>query len=248
MSTPSSTASPTPASGASGKPMPASTARCDTVKPETPARASWTTEIWPTNPVMTTSDSAITTPISVLISAWRKSNGSTTNADRAHDRAVIAGAAQPFGARHERQPLLDELAAARQRRAAQEHRRDDDQEGDELLDAGQRHAVVGREPALVGEVVQQRVDDPDAESGGGRDGERRQPREQRGGERGDDLERQRDRVELGDRGGEHADRPRHDARQQRVDHRQAVRRQAGEQGGDSFSDAARVARPNRLQR
>ena len=46
--------------------------------PETPASVSCTTEIWPTKPVSTTSDRAITVPIRVLISASRKSNGSTT--------------------------------------------------------------------------------------------------------------------------------------------------------------------------
>ncbi len=58
----------------------ASTARCETVKPATPASASCATEIWPTKPVMTTSDSAITTPIIELIIACRKSYGRTTSA------------------------------------------------------------------------------------------------------------------------------------------------------------------------
>ena len=34
-------------------------AMCEMVKPGAPARASWMIEIWPTKPVMTTSDSAI---------------------------------------------------------------------------------------------------------------------------------------------------------------------------------------------
>ena len=37
-----------PISIAHGKPTPWSTARCETMKPETPASASWTIEIWPT--------------------------------------------------------------------------------------------------------------------------------------------------------------------------------------------------------
>ena len=49
--------------------MPALTARCEIVKPATPASASCTSEIWPTNPVMTTRDSAISTPISVVMRA-----------------------------------------------------------------------------------------------------------------------------------------------------------------------------------
>src|ERR1700733_11723744 len=76
---PRMTATTTPASGARGKPIPALTARCEIVNPDTPASVSCTTEIWPTNPVITTSDSAITGPISVLISASRKSNGRTTS-------------------------------------------------------------------------------------------------------------------------------------------------------------------------
>ncbi len=74
------TATSVPARGARGKPIPAFTARCEIVNPETPASVNCTTEIWPTNPVMTTSESAMTVPISVLISASRKSNGSTTSA------------------------------------------------------------------------------------------------------------------------------------------------------------------------
>ena len=77
---PITTATATPASAASGKPMPASTAKCEIVKPVAPARASWATETWPTKPVMTTSDSAISAPISDTTSAWRKSNGRTTSA------------------------------------------------------------------------------------------------------------------------------------------------------------------------
>ncbi len=94
---PSTTAAAMPASGASGKPIPASTARCETVKPATPASASWTTEIWPTKPVMTTSDSAITMPISEFVSAWRKSNGSTTSATAHRTVDGIARANGCFG-------------------------------------------------------------------------------------------------------------------------------------------------------
>ena len=70
---PSTSAAAVPMMSAKGKPIPALTAKCEMVKPDTPARESWTTEIWPTKPVSTTSDSAITVPISVLMSASRKS-------------------------------------------------------------------------------------------------------------------------------------------------------------------------------
>ncbi len=86
-----------PASGANGKPIPKSTAKWETVNPDAPASASCTTEICPTKPVMTTSDSAITTPIRVLISAWRKSKGSTRNAAAHTIAAVIAGTARWLG-------------------------------------------------------------------------------------------------------------------------------------------------------
>ena len=158
------TAAATPASGASGKPIPASTARCETVKPATPASASCTTEIWPTKPVMTTSDSAITMPISEFVSAWRKSNGSTTSAIAHRTADGIASASGVLRARHVGEPLLDELAARRQRRAAQEHRRDDEQEDEQLLDARQRRALAGREPRLRRRVARSATEHPDAEA------------------------------------------------------------------------------------
>ena len=67
------------------------------MKPATPARASWTTEICPTKPVMTTSERAITMPISEFVSAWRKSNGSTTSAIAHRIVDGIASAYACFG-------------------------------------------------------------------------------------------------------------------------------------------------------
>ena len=43
------------------------------MKPETPASASWTTEICPTKPVITTSERHMIVASSDVISAWRKS-------------------------------------------------------------------------------------------------------------------------------------------------------------------------------
>ena len=77
VSRPMTTATAMPASAATGNVMPKLTAMCEIVNPAAPASASWITEIWPTKPVTTTSDSAISAPISVLISASRKSNGNT---------------------------------------------------------------------------------------------------------------------------------------------------------------------------
>ena len=87
--TPITAATAMPASAATGKVMPKLTAMCEIVNPAAPARASWITEIWPTKPVMTTSDSARTAPISVLISASRKSYGKTTSST-APTRAQIS--------------------------------------------------------------------------------------------------------------------------------------------------------------
>ncbi len=67
------------------------------MKPATPARLSCTTEICPTKPVITTSESAITVPISELISACRKSNGSTTSARAQTIVSTIAGVASRSG-------------------------------------------------------------------------------------------------------------------------------------------------------
>ena len=68
---PTTTPAMEPASGAHGKPMPASTNMCDTANPETPASVTWTSDTWPTNPVITTSERHTTTPTSESISACR---------------------------------------------------------------------------------------------------------------------------------------------------------------------------------
>jgi hypothetical protein len=65
--------------------------------PATPARLSCTTEIWPTKPVMTTSESAITTPISEFTSDWRKSNGSTMSATAHTTASGVAMLSRRFG-------------------------------------------------------------------------------------------------------------------------------------------------------
>ena len=66
--------------------------------------------------MITTSESAITVPISELISACRKSNGSTTSASAQTIVSTIAGVASRSGRGTSEQPLLDQLAAAGQRR------------------------------------------------------------------------------------------------------------------------------------
>ena len=69
MRMPSTVVKSTPMIGASGKPSPAFTMRCDMTNPHPPDRASCTTDTWPTKPVMTTSDSARTAPIIDVMSA-----------------------------------------------------------------------------------------------------------------------------------------------------------------------------------
>ena len=70
---PTTVATQAPISMPSGNPTPWSVARCEIVNPEMPARASWTTEIWPTKPVITTTDRHMIVARSDVISAWRKS-------------------------------------------------------------------------------------------------------------------------------------------------------------------------------
>ena len=124
------------------------------MKPEMPASASWTMEIWPTKPVITTTDRHMIVARSDVISACRKSYGRTISATTATAVAEQRRLPEPLGPRRERQALLDELAAARQARAAHEHRHDHQAEDEQRLHAGQRDAVVGREPALRLEVVE----------------------------------------------------------------------------------------------
>ena len=84
------------------------------MKPVAPARASWTTEIWPTKPVMTTSDSAISAPISDLIERLPEVERQDDQRDGADDGDDRQGhGEQPLRPRHRGQPLLDQLTAAR---------------------------------------------------------------------------------------------------------------------------------------
>ena len=73
MRTPSTVAPQAPISITHGKPTPWSVARWERMKPEMPASASWTTEIWPTKPVITTTDRHMIVARSDVISACRKS-------------------------------------------------------------------------------------------------------------------------------------------------------------------------------
>ena len=83
--------------GPSGKKMSASVANFDTANPATPDSASCTTEICPTKPVITTSESRITVPIIVLMSACRKSNGRTISATTQMTDMTIAGCVSRSG-------------------------------------------------------------------------------------------------------------------------------------------------------
>ena len=53
------------------------------MKPEMPASASWTIEIWPTKPVITTTERHMIAARSDVISACRKSYGKTISATTA---------------------------------------------------------------------------------------------------------------------------------------------------------------------
>ena len=91
---------------------------------------------------MTTSERQITTPSSELISACRKSYGKAirqTAADGERDRRR-PGQARRAGGR--REPLLDQLAAAREARPAQEQGEDDDEEDEQLGQPPDRRAPL----------------------------------------------------------------------------------------------------------
>ena len=60
------------------------------MKPDTPASASWTIEIWPTKPVITTSERHMIVASSDVISACRKSYGRTISATTAIAPAISA--------------------------------------------------------------------------------------------------------------------------------------------------------------
>ena len=193
--TPITAATAMPASAATGKVMPKLTAMCEIVNPAAPARASWMIEIWPTKPVMTTSDSAMTAPISVLISASRKSNGKMTSST-APTRAQISAVRHRCAGR----------GASGSRRSTSSPRpgiREPRQNSTAMMienasrsvtpgsatppDCGNQHcadAYSTRESRM-----------PMPSGGRARDAERGELRDERGGQRRDDLQRQRLRVE-----------------------------------------------------
>ena len=78
------TVAPTaPISIPAGKPTPWSAARWERMNPEIPASASWTIEIWPTKPVITTTDRHMIVARSDVISACLKSYGKAISATTA---------------------------------------------------------------------------------------------------------------------------------------------------------------------
>ena len=149
---------------------------------------------------------------------------------------------EPARPRRQRQPLLDELAAARQARAADEHGDDHQPEDEERLHAGHRDAVVGREPAEGLEVVEDVLEHPDREPTVVGDPERREAREQRSGQRGHDLERQRGRVELRDRCGEDTEPARDDGREHGVHEGKLIRGETDEHRRRPRSPMPRASR------
>ena len=235
--------------GPSGNPMPAS-GEVEMTKPATPERASWTTEIWPTKPVMTTSERVSTAAIIELISAWRKSKGKTirqmpqarppSTAGRS-SRSGRGTIGRPFSISS---PRRGRLAPRRKSAITIRTKMSSD------CTPGQGDAVVGREPGLRRDVVEDvlgRSPMPRPTRAG--DADRGEVGEEGRGERRHDLEGQRARVDRGDTGA---------ARTPSVPtirHASSVltiERRLGERPASiaetSFSEAARVARPKRVQR
>ena len=140
---PTTVAIAAPISGPNGKPIPRCTASFETVNAETPASAICAIETWPTKPIVTTSERHTITPITELISAWRKSNGKTSSAAQPARPSRSPGASTRRRAGRSREASLGEHAALGQVTAAQVHRDDDDDEVDEL-----RHAGIGSDEAV----------------------------------------------------------------------------------------------------
>ena len=126
------------------------------------------------------------------------------------------------------QPRLDQLATGRQARAAPPQRDDDDQERQHRVDARQRDAAVGREPALRLRVVEERLRDPDQQPDEAGDREGREAREEGRAERRHDLQRHDDRVDLGHGGREDAHPARDGGGEHGVREREPVGREPGE--------------------
>ena len=128
---------------------PTSVVRCDIVKPATPASASCTTEIWPTKPMMTTSERQMTTPSSELISACRKSYGKTIRQTTPTTAAIAVGRSSRSG-RGTAGRRFSTSSPRPGRLAPRRNSASDDDEEDEQLGqpAKRRSARVGREPAL----------------------------------------------------------------------------------------------------
>ena len=169
-------------------------------------------------------------PSSELIKACRKSYGNTIRQTTPAIDGDRRRPEQSLRPGHDRQPLLDDLAAAGQARPAQEEREHDDEEDEQLVarPAGARRRV-GREPAL--RLPSRRAATAigaHREPGEAGDEEGGEAGEEGRGERGHDLERQRLGVEGDERRDEDAEPTGDHAGEHGVDHGQAARREPDE--------------------
>ena len=232
--------------------MPASTNRCDTAKPQTPASVTWASDTWPTNPVITTSDRHTTTPIEREHQRLPVAERAARSAARRRPPpSTTVGARQPLRSGGRREALLDQLAARRQARAAQRQR--ERRAAAKMSSAWTPGSGLPRCRSGTTTASRRSTSATGRSRCRSRPG-RRSPSdvnrgEQRGGQRRHDEQRQGGRVGLRERSGDDAHgagrwptpSPCWPSRAGSATGRPASRT-------TSFSAAARVARPKRVHR
>ena len=153
-----------PASAATGNVIPKLVARCETVKPGRPGQAQL-------HHRDLADEAGDDDQGQRHQRADQRVDQRLAEAERQHDQrdgghagADHRGAGQVLRPRYLGQPPLQELAAARDARPAPEQHADDDEEREQVVDAGQRDPAGLREPGLDRGVLEQRVQDADAEA------------------------------------------------------------------------------------
>ena len=197
------------------------------MNPDTPDSASCTTDTCPTKPVITTSERISTAAMTLFISACRKSNGSTMRAMAQPRPPSTAGRSRRSGTG----TGGSDCSTKSPRLGSDEPRTNKAITISTNTSSGCTPGIgtpssVGNQ-RCVDDVVEEALARPDRQPGETGDPERGEVGEQGRRQPRHHLQRQGPRIDGDDRPGQDRQRTDDEAGDQRVGHRQAVRRQTG---------------------
>ena len=200
--TPTTVVTATATTGPSGKGRPQSDVAVARVNAATPANESWASEIWPANPVTTTTDSSRTVTQAVWIRASRRLAPPTIATATAGEQGggPEAGAG---GGRDEIEPVATlDHPPGRQGPADGVEGHDDDEQREDRIEPGPQR---DGDPLLGHEVHGQGLERADPQPGRGGPAERAEPAGQGRGQGGDDEAGVVERADPTEGGDEDAD-------------------------------------------